>query len=110
MKTNSLYLTYGILIALLGVAGFVLTHAKSSLISGLVSGAILVALSFFIEKSSVAMAAKIVNALLLGMFSWRVSKPLMAFMAGNPDKLIPVILLSAMALISLIVFVFTIKK
>ena len=110
MKTNSLYLTYGILIAALGLTGFLLTHAKSALISGLASGTILVVLSFFVEKSPVAMAAKIVNFLLIGVFGWRTFAAFTAFQAGNQAKLTPLILLSAMALISLIVFVSTLKK
>ena len=50
MSLKNLYLYYGISLGALGLVGFVLTHAKSALISGLASAAIMVALSFFVEK------------------------------------------------------------
>ena len=44
---QTLYLNYGISIGALGLVGYFLTHAKSALISGLASAAIIIALSFF---------------------------------------------------------------
>lgn len=110
MKANSLYLVYGLIIATLGVLGFVLTHAKSALISGLASAVIIVALSFFTSNKIGAIVAKVVNVILLGVFSWRATLALTALAAGNSAKLIPGILLAAMALVSLIVLIVSFIK
>lgn len=108
---KSLYLSYGITIAVLGLIGFFLTHAKSALISGLASAAILIALAFFVDKSGVvAMIAKLVNSLLLGVFAWRSSLAVMALMNDHPEKLIPSILLVLMALVSFFTLVASYKK
>lgn len=107
---HSLYLNYGISIASLGLIGFFLTHAKSALISGLASGAILILLSFFANKPVVQIIAKVFNVLLLGVFSWRTTLALMALLNEHPEKLIPTILLAVMALVSLVVLLMSFKK
>jgi uncharacterized membrane protein (UPF0136 family) len=99
---QTLYLNYGISIAALGLVGFLLTHAKSALISGLASGAILILISYFVEKFNIVkIIAKIVNLLLLGVFSWRTTLLVIALMNEHPEKLVPAILLGTMALVSL---------
>ncbi len=99
---KKLYMSYGIAIAVLGLIGFFLTHAKSALISGLASAAVIIVLSFLINKPFVPMLARIVNVILLGVFSWRASLAVTALLAEHPEKLIPAVLLSVMALVSLI--------
>ena len=100
MGAKKLYLSYGIAIVVLGVVGFILTHAKSALISGLASGAILILLSFFATGKIGSVIAKIINILLLGVFSWRSTIAITALTNGAEAKLISSILLSLMALIS----------
>ena len=102
MKSKSLYLAYASTIAVLGVVGFLLTHAKSALISGLASAVVIAALAFFVEKSGIAsIAAKVVNVLLLGVFSWRSTLAITAVLNEHPEKLIPSVLLVLMAMVSL---------
>jgi len=108
---HSLYLNYGITITTLGLIGYFLTHAKSALISGLASGAILVLISFFVNQVNfVKIIGKVVNVLLLGVFTWRTSLATIAFIGGAGEKLIPAILLALMAIVSLVVFVLSLKK
>lgn len=103
MDHKKLYLFYGIAIAILGVVGFLMTHAKSALISGLASGAILIAVSFFSTNKIGSIVAKVLNLLLLGVFGWRSTLAITAFSNGHEDKLVPSVLLSLMALISVVV-------
>lgn len=108
---HTLYLNYGISIAALGLVGFFLTHAKSSLISGLASGAILILISFFVDKFDVVkIVGKVVNILLLGVFTWRTTLALMALLNEHPEKLVPTILLATMALVSLATLLLSLKK
>lgn len=108
---HTLYLNYGISIAALGLVGFLLTHAKSSLISGLASGAILILISFFVDKFDfVKIIGKVINILLLGVFSWRTTIAVTALMNGHPEKLTSAILLATMALVSLVTFILSFKK
>ena len=107
---HSLYLNYGIAIGVLGLIGFLITHAKSALISGLASALILIIISFLIEKPFVTIVAKVVNILLLGVFSWRASLAVTAFMHEQPEKLIPAMLLSLMAIVSLVVLFLSFRK
>lgn len=108
---HTLYLNYGISIAVLGLVGFFLTHAKSALISGLASGAILILISLFVNKFNfVQIIGKVVNVLLLGVFSWRTSIAVMALLNDHPEKLVPAILLGTMALVSLATLLLSFKK
>ena len=105
MNQKTLYLLYGLSILTLGLVGFYLTHAKSALISGVASAAIIIIMSFFVCKSKVVLTAtRVVNVLLIGAFTWRSTLAINAFAAGNGDKLIPAILISAMALASVVAF------
>jgi uncharacterized membrane protein (UPF0136 family) len=106
----SLYLNYGISIGVLGLVGFLLTHAKSALISGLASAVVLIIIAFLIEKPFVSIIAKVINIMLLGVFSWRASLAITAFMNEHPDKLVPGILLAVMALVSLVVLFLSFRK
>jgi len=106
MQKSKLYLIYGISLAALGLLGFLVTHAKSALISGLASGALMLAFSFFVEKVKIVdIIARIGNILLIGVFAWRSSLAIMAVNNGNQNKLIPAIILSVMAVISVVVLV-----
>ena len=108
---RSLYFSYGIIIALLGIVGYLLTHAKSALISGLASAAVLILVSFFVEKLAIMqLIGKVVNVMLLGVFSWRASLAITALLHEHPEKLVPAILLALMALVSLVVFLLSFKK
>jgi uncharacterized membrane protein (UPF0136 family) len=108
---HTLYLNYGISLGVLGLVGFFLTHAKSALISGLASAAIIIAISFFIDKVPVLkIVAKVINVLLLGVFSWRTTMAIIALLNDHPEKLIPAILLATMALVSLATLVLSLKK
>jgi uncharacterized membrane protein (UPF0136 family) len=108
---HTLYLNYGISIAALGLVGFFLTHAKSALISGLASGAILILISFFVDKVPVVkIIGKVVNILLIGAFGWRVIKAVMAIMDGADQSLVKVILVSTMLLISIVSLILSLKK
>lgn len=109
MKANSLYFIYGILLSALGISGFLLTHAKSALISGLASGLIMVVLSFFTANKTVALIAKIVNAVLLLAFSWRSFLVINAVANGNMSKLTPAILIGSMAVISLLILILSFR-
>ncbi|MDA0772369.1 MAG: hypothetical protein O3C63_05440 [Cyanobacteria bacterium] len=105
MNQKTLYLLYGFSILTLGLVGFYLTHAKSALISGAASASIIILLSFFICKSKVVLiATRVVNVLLIGAFAWRSTLAMTALTAGNGDKLIPAILISVMALVSVAAF------
>jgi hypothetical protein len=106
---KKIYFFYGLILALLGVTGFVLTHAKSALISGLASAAIIVALSFFMKSKAVRLVTYSLNTLLIGVFSWRFWLALSAFMSGNEAKLIPAALLGKMALFSIIALVLALR-
>lgn len=101
MKT--LYLNYGITLAALGLLGYFLTHAKSALLSGLISGIVLVILALLIKKPFVAIIAKVINILLLAVFSWRSSLAITALLNQHPEKTVPAILLLSMAIVSLVV-------
>jgi uncharacterized membrane protein (UPF0136 family) len=103
MDHKKLYLFYGIVIAFLGVVGFILTQAKSALISGLASGALIIFVSFFAASKIGALTSRVLNIILLGVFSWRSTLAITAFANGHEDKLVPSILLSMMALISVVV-------
>lgn len=102
MHPKKLYLFYGIAIVVLGLIGFILTHAKSALISGLASGAVLILLSFFASGKIGSVIAKAVNSLLLLVFAWRSTLAITALSNGHEGKLIPSVLLSLMALISVV--------
>ena len=107
---QSLYLNYGISIGVLGLVGFLLTHAKSALISGLASAVVLIVISFLIEKPFVSTIARVVNILLLGVFSWRASLAVTALVHEHPEKAVPAILLTLMALVSLVVLFLSFRK
>lgn len=108
---HTLYLNYGISLGVLGLVGYFLTNAKSALISGLASAAILIAISFFIEKVPVLkIVATVINVLLLGVFSWRTTMAIIALLNGQAEKLIPSILLATMTLVSLATLVLSLKK
>lgn len=108
---HTLYLNYGISLGVLGLVGFFLTQAKSALISGLASAAIIIAISFFIDKApALKIVAKVINVLLLGVFSWRTTMAIIALLNDHPEKLIPAILLATMALVSLATLVLSLKK
>jgi uncharacterized membrane protein (UPF0136 family) len=108
---HTLYLNYGISLGILGLIGYFLTQAKSALISGLASAAILIAISFFIEKVPVLKTvARVINILLLGVFSWRTTMAIIALLNDHPEKLVPGILLATMALVSLATLVLSLKK
>lgn len=98
------------LISALGIMGFLLTHAKSALISGLASGIIMIVLSFFVSNNSVVLAARIVNGLLLAVFGWRSFLAINAVILGNISKLIPALLITSMAVISLITLTLSLKN
>lgn len=110
MNPRSLYISYGILLAALGTIGFMLTHAKSALISGLASGGIMILISFFVANKIVFNIAKILNLVLIGVFGWRSTIAMNALMAGNNSKLVPATLLSLMALVSVAVLTISLLK
>lgn len=101
MNLRFLYLSYGVSLLLLGLVGYFLTFAKSALISGLISGLIMLIMGFLVERfAPIKIVAKIFNILFLGAFAWRSTLAMTALTQGHADKLIPSILLSLMALIS----------
>jgi uncharacterized membrane protein (UPF0136 family) len=105
MNKRSLYLIYGVVVLILGLTGYFLTHAKSALISALAAGLTMMIMGLLVDKFSVIpLIAKIFNLVFLGAFSWRSTMAIMALNNGHQDKLIPSILLSLMALISVVVF------
>lgn len=111
MNPRTLYSSYGTALILIGLVGYFLTHAKSALISGLVSGVIMIVLSTLVNKFKVVqLIAKIFNVLFLGAFAWRSTLVMNALAAGNNEKLIPAVLLSAMALISVCTLAVSILK
>jgi len=79
------------------------SHPKSALISGLASGAILILASFFATGKIGSVLAKVLNLLLLGVFGWRSTLAIAALNNGLEGKLIPSVLLSLMALVSVVV-------
>jgi uncharacterized membrane protein (UPF0136 family) len=105
MNKRALYLIYGVVVLILGLTGYFITHAKSALISALAAGLIMMIMGLLVDKFSVIpLIAKIFNLVFLGAFAWRSTMAITALNNGHPDKLIPSILLSLMALISVIVF------
>lgn len=103
MDLKKLYLFYGLVIGFLGILGFLLTQAKSALISGLISASLLIVVSFFANGQIGNFLAKFINILLLGTFTWRTVLAITALTNDHPEKLIPSILLSLMALVSVVV-------
>lgn len=101
MKQQNVYLLYGLILMILGLLGFYLTHAKSALISGLASAALMIGLSFLTKNSVALMITRGLNLALLGVFVWRSSLAISAVSAGSEEKFIPAILLSLMALVSI---------
>lgn len=100
-----LYFIYGNVLLISGVAGYVLTHAKSALISGSISALVMIVLSIFAAKPGfVRIIARVINVILGCVFTWRAFLALSALQAGNPDKLIPTILLAVMMLASVVTF------
>ncbi len=111
MSNQKLYSIYGLIILALGLGGYLITHAKSALISGLAAGSIMIALSFFVEKAkAVKITAMVFNFLFLVAFTWRGFLAIMALLNEHPEKLIPSILLAAMAIVSVVVFIFSLEK
>lgn len=110
MNPRSLYLGYGVILAALGIIGFVMTHAKSALISGLACGGVMIVISFFVANKIVFNTAKILNLVLIGIFGWRSTIAMNDLMAGNNSKLIPATLLSLMALISVVTLAISLLK
>ncbi len=102
MSIKTLYLIYSALIASLGLLGFLLTHAKSALISGLASGALMAILALGVEKNKgVAKITKFINLLLLAVFSWRAYIATHAWLwHSQSSKMLPALLLILMALVS----------
>ena len=98
---KKIFSIYGAFLIAMGLVGFLLTHAKSALISGLASGAIMFALSFFVDKTVVDYISKALTTIFLGVFTWRFSLALGAVLGGNAEKLVPAVILGAMALMSL---------
>ncbi|MCH2228250.1 MAG: TMEM14 family protein [Candidatus Caenarcaniphilales bacterium] len=107
---NKIFTTYGAFLILMGLIGFFLTHAKSALISGLASGAIMLALSFFIKNTVINYISKGLTLVFLGVFTWRFTLALMAFSGGNAEKLIPTIILGLMAFVSLFTLIISLLK
>ena len=111
MNPRTLYSSYGTALVLIGLVGYFLTYAKSSLISGLVTGVIMIICSTLVDKFNVVkIIAKIFNVLFLGAFVWRSTLAMNAVNAGDAGKLIPALLISLMALISVSVFAISILK
>ncbi len=111
MKPRTLYASYGTALIILGIVGFFLTHAKSALISGLVSGILMILMSLLVGRFNAAkLIAKILNTLFLGAFAWRSTLAMNAVAAGDSEKLIPAILISLMALISVAALTISILK
>ncbi len=111
MNPRTLYSSYGTALILIGLVGYLLTHAKSALISGLATGVLMIVFSTLVNKFDVVqLIAKIFNVLFLGVFAWRSTLVMNALAAGDSEKLIPAILLSLMALISVCVFAVSILK
>lgn len=99
-----MYLSYGIFLLMAGLVGFVLTGAKSALISGAASGTLMTGLSFLVDKNKIAeMITKVLNLMFCGVFGWRFYLALQAVMAGVEGKLIAAILLGLMAVVSIFV-------
>lgn len=111
MNPRTLYSSYGTALIILGIIGYFLTYAKSALISGLATGVIMLICSTLVNKFNVVkLIAKIFNVLFLGAFVWRSTLAMTALNAGNMDKLIPALLISLMALISVSVLAISILK
>lgn len=111
MSCQKLYTIYGSIVMALGLIEYLLTHAKSSLISGLASGVIMIGLAFFVEKiKAVKITAMVFNFLFLVIFTWRASLAIMALVNDHPEKFIPSLLLAALAVVSVIVFIFSLEK
>jgi uncharacterized membrane protein (UPF0136 family) len=105
MSPKRLYLYYGISILILGLLGFLLTQAKSALITALAAGSLFVTLSFIVRSNKFfILLAKVFNFALIGAFAWRFSKALILFNNGDASKLLPMILLALLAILSLAVF------
>ncbi len=111
MNPRTLYSSYGTALILIGLIGYFLTHAKSALISGLATGVIMIVISTLVNKFKVlSLIAKIFNVLFLAAFAWRSTLVMNALAAGDSEKLIPAILLSLMALISVCTLAISILK
>lgn len=96
---------------LCGVGGFLITHAKSALISGTASGLIIIALSFFVQKNNFLDWASIaLTGLFASVFSWRFSLAFSAFQNGASDKLAAAIILGIMMVASIITLLMAIKQ
>jgi|GEM_PF-6762050 len=104
MNKKQLYLIYGVSVLVLGLVGYFLTHAKSALISALVAGLVMMIMGLLVDKFGfIQLVARVFNLLFLGAFTWRSSMAITALVNGHADKLIPSVLLSFMALISVAV-------
>ena len=111
MNPRTLYSSYGTALVFIGLTGYILTHAKSSLISGLATGVIMIICSTLVNKFSVVkIIAKVFNVLFLGAFVWRSTLAMNAVNAGDAGKLLPALLISLMALISVSVLAVSILK
>jgi hypothetical protein len=105
MNKKQLYLIYGGLITASGCIEFVLTEAKSVLISTMTMSFIIELMGVLIEKYSlIQIVARIFNLIFLGVFTWRANMAITALINGHSDKLIISIVLGLMTLISFTVF------
>ncbi|MFM1769580.1 MAG: hypothetical protein RJA22_2109 [Verrucomicrobiota bacterium] len=97
---------YGVFLALMGLAGFLTNpeKAKTALLSGGTFGALSVLWGWLMQRGLgfSRWAAFATTVLLLGVFSWRAAVSWEAFAIGNSAKLIPAILISTMAIASLV--------
>ena len=110
MNPRTLYLSYGLVILAIGLIGWLITHAKSALISGLATGGIMILISFFASGGIARIVAKVFNVLFLGAFAWRSTLAISALSAGDQAKFIPSVLLSLMAIASVVALAISILK
>ena len=113
MDAKKIFLVFGIVLLGAGITGFMMTGAKSALISGSVTGLIMIASSMLSCKNdSFTKIGVLLTMIFTGVFAWRFSLVLEAAKL-NPDKNIAANLLGVMmgaGILSLIALVFTRKK
>ena len=113
MEAKKIFLGYGILLLGAGIIGFMMTGAKSALISGSVTGIIMVGSSMLTCKNDAfTKFGVLITMLFTGVFAWRFSLVLEAAKL-NPDKNIAANLLGVMmagGILSLITLFFSKRK
>lgn len=106
MNLSSVFMLYGLVLAGSGLYGFMATGAKSALISGGVSGILMLIVGFLNKPGSIFKGiGTLMTVLLTGVFVWR-----MMIAMPDPAKATATMLLGVMAAAGFLVLFFIAKS